>query len=276
MSQKYYIISFLIAAIINSSCQREDEITQIDSDTTTAKDHALAEFLFNEVQTIADQAQQGNLGNFREVNDTLYLGCAIIIRDTVSNPKTITVDFGSNNCLCQDGRNRRGKIISSYIGNYRDSGTVITHITEEYFVNDHKINATKTVTNKGKNASNQSWFQIIENGTIIKANNGGTINWSSNRIRKWVNGELTANGVWQDDVYEITGTANGTSSNNIIFSVLITSPLQIKLNCQFISSGKLEFSPSNRPIRHIDFGNEICDNLATVTINGNVYNITLP
>ncbi len=267
-------ISLAVTALLVSSCRRDNDF-QTDNDTSGARDNALAEGSFEEIQSIADQAEQGNLANYRDTDDTIYLGCATVIRDTTTNPKTITVDFGTVNCTCQDGKQRRGMIVSSYTGQYRDSGTVITHTPVDYYVNDNKISGTKTVTNMGQNADGNTWFSIAVNGTIEKANNGGTITWTSNREREWIEGESTAGGVWQDDVYLVTGYASGTGTNGNSFAALITDALRIELNCAHITAGEFEFTPSNRPVRIVNFGTGNCDNLATVTINGNTYNVTL-
>lgn len=264
----------LLATSVFSSCRRDNDNDR-DNDTTGARDHALAEASFEEVQSIADQAEEGSLGNYRAMEDTIYLGCATVIRDTTTTPRTITVDFGTVNCTCQDGRTRRGKIISTYTGAYRDSGTVITHTTVDYYVNDNKIIGTKTVTNKGKNSSNHTWYTVQVNGSIEKANGAGTISFNSSREREWIEGENTAGGLWQDDVYSITGTASGTTANGNSFTASITEALRIELSCSHITSGELEFTPSTRPVRTVNFGTGNCDNLATVTINGNVYNVTL-
>ena len=31
-------------------------------------------------------------------------GCATVTYDSISNPKTITINFGPTNCMCLDGR----------------------------------------------------------------------------------------------------------------------------------------------------------------------------
>ena len=42
------------------------------------------------------------------------------------------------------------------------------------------------------------------------------------------------------------------------------------------TQGVLEHTPAGKATRYIDYGNGVCDNKATVTINGNTYAITLP
>ncbi len=50
----------------------------------------------------------------------------------------------------------------------------------------------------------------------------------------------------------------------------------IQMSCRNIVAGQLAITPDGKATRYINFGTGTCDNDATVTINGNVYNITLP
>ncbi len=255
----------IITSLLFVSCKKDNEFA-IDSNTNTARDHILAENLFNEIQTLIYQAEQGNLDSF---------GCVTIIHDTISNPKTVSIDYGTVNCLCSDGKNRRGLITASYTGNFSDSGTVVIISTSDFYSNDHKIDGTKTITNMGTNSNNHSWFTINESGTVKKANSSGSISWYAYHTREWVQGETTTGSDWQDDVYEITGNAYGTNTDGSSFSAIIREPLRIEMICQQFTSGRIEFTPSNRPIRLINLGSGACDNKALITINENVFEITL-
>ncbi len=267
---------FVVAAIgiTISSCRKKEEK---DNDTSASSDNALAEITFNDVNNIADEASTGSLTSYLAPNDGDYKSvlstCATINNDTVSVPHLLTIDFGSTNCLCADGRNRRGIINVSYTGNYRDSASTHTISFTNYFVNDNQILGTKTVTNNGHNAAGHLVYSIQVNGQIIKASGGGTITWTSSRQREWIAGESTP--AWNDDSYLITGSASGTSAAGRSFTAAITSALRKNIGCRYLVSGTLALTPSGRATRYIDFGSGACDNQATVTINGNVYNITL-
>ena len=267
-------IAVLIAVSLISSCKKTNDSP--DQPTVVAQDDAIAEQMFTEVSNIADEAYDINTGGLKstEGNERLFLGdCATITHDTTVFPRELIIDFGEENCLCNDGRYRRGKIIITYTGRYRKAGTVITHGFEDYYVNDNKIEGTKVVTNMGKNDSGHTYFSIEVVGVIYKANEGGTISWNSSRIREWVEGEDTK--IRRDDVYLITGTANGIRANGETWEKEIINALRVELNCRFIVSGTIEITPENRPVRVLDYGDGECDNIATVLINGVTYTIYL-
>jgi hypothetical protein len=258
------------ASVLMVSCQR-DKLSQ-DEDTEMANDNSLSEFVYDDIDQIVDDAstkQTGdNLGNYKTSSN-----CAVITHDTLSTPKSITVDFGTTNCLCNDGRYRKGQILITYTGKYADSGSMRNITFNNYHVNNSHIMGSKTVENMGKNANNQTYFDIDVNGLIIKATTGDSIIWNTNRERTWVQGEGTS--AWADDIYHISGSGNGKRANGNTWTMNIIQPLVKDLSCNWISAGVIELQPTGKALRTINFGNGNCDNQATVTINGGTYTINL-
>ena len=265
-----------IAILVNlSSCRKKEDT---DTDTNASKNESIAERYFNELQDLSDQAQTGDLSTFKfSSNEGMLLSnCAVITFDTLgnvsaSNPDTIIIDFGTS-CLCNDNKIRSGKIIISSTGRYRNEGSVITITPENYFVNGNQILGSRIVTNTGNNLLGQPTFSVLVNGTIILANNEGTITWNATRTRTWIQGYNTL--VFVDDMYSITGGSSGSKVNGQTWTSLITSPLVHKRICHQIVSGIIQVTPSNKPIRTLDFGQGVCDNTLTVLINGNTYTVT--
>ena len=265
-----------ITTLVNISACRKDEV---DNDTNSSKNDSTADRYFNEIQDIADQAAKtGDLSSFKlSSNEGMLLdSCALVTFDTLgnvsaSNPDTIIIDFGIS-CLCNDNKTRSGKIIISSTGRYRIEGSVITITPNNYFVNGNQILGSRIVTNTGANLIGQPTFSVLVNGTIIFANNEGIITWNASRTRTWIEGYNTL--LFSDDVYSITGSGSGTKVNGQTWTSIITSPLIHKRTCHQIVSGVLQVTPSNKPIRTIDFGQGGCDNTLTVSINGNSYTVT--
>lgn len=271
----------VLALTFFMACKKDKATTTLADEAGYANDNAKLEQNFDDVQTIADQAaENGSLVGYRSSDPTvtsdptILSGCATITHDTISIPHVLTIDFGPTNCMCNDGRYRRGQIIVTYNGHYRDSGYVHTITFNNYFVNDNQITGTKSVTNMGHNNLGQSYYNITVNGGIILANSAGTISWTSTRVRTWIAGENTI--VRNDDVYSISGTSTVTRANNSTFSLNITSPLIKALNCNWIEQGTVQITPPNNVLHTLDYGNGNCDNHATMTVNGNTYNIILP
>ena len=259
-------------AVIAFACQKDQQ----DDYTDVSKDQNTAEMLFNEVKDISDEAYgtKSKSGKSGEQTEWVIIGtCATVTLDTTVTPKLLTIDFGTTNCLCTDGKYRRGIIQISFTGPYKDSGTVITHTFNNYFVNDHQILGTKTITNNGLDSNGFLSYSVVVNGSIIKPNNAGTITWNSTRTRTWIAGMNTP--ALLDDKYLITGSASGTSASNVSYTMIITTPLQKNIGCKHFVSGVMEITPSGKPTRIIDYGNGNCDNIITITVNNHTFTVYL-
>ncbi len=276
---------FIAASVISSSllftsCKKDS--SSKDADVEAAESSALAEASFDDVTTISDQAALSGSVNMRVAGDaaanredgSLGSGCATVSIDTVSSPHAIVIDFGNTNCVCNDGRTRRGKINLSYTGRYKDAGTVIVISFTNYFVNDNQVTGTKKITNQGLNVAGNLVYKLEINGQIIKANNGGTITWVSTRQREWTAGANTPL-ILSDDAYSITGNATGTIASGKSYTITIKSPLVRKMACHFFESGVVEVTPEGKPTRTLDYGNTGCDANATVSILGFTFPIIL-
>ena len=235
---------------------------------------------FDEMTNITDQAIDGSLVYYKSgavvVNRPGQkpiqpkTPCNVLITiDTIAQPHTLTVDWGTTNCDCNDGKTRRGKIVTTFTGSYLAQGTVLTHTPVGYYVNDVLIEGTKTVENMGLNASGKPYFNVAIDGQVTFTN-GETMTYESSRVRTWTSGFNTPIYRW-DDTYEITGTTNGDHSNGSSFISNIVAPVGINIGCGFPVSGVVEFTPSGLPTRTIDYGNGTCDLTFTVTVNGNTY-----
>ena len=283
---KYTSIIMLLIVII-SSC-RKDKKT-IDLDTFSSQDNSTAENLFADikkvVEEVANDEGESNKSLNNKSNKYSFGSCATVSvspawTDTASWPKVITIDFGTSNCTGYYGVKRRGIITVSLTGRYRDPGSVLTVQLNNYYVNDYKVEGTKTLTNNGRNSNNNLSYSVsVSNGKITDLN-GKSIEWTSSYTSEWIEGESTTlftNGLSGlcDDVYLITGSGNGVNRNGVAFSATITSPLRKEICCRWIVSGSYEVAPSGLSKRTVDFGSGTCDNDASVTINGNTYNFKM-
>jgi hypothetical protein len=257
---------------------KKDKDDAPDSDTSSAAENAAMDAAFDDVSGISDEAADGSLSSYRSADaQKVMTSCAVITLDTLVVPHRITVDFGTSNCLGQDGNYRRGKIYIDFLGGYRDSGSVHTISFDNYFVNDNQLLGTKSVTNNGRNASGNLSYTVQVNGSILwgAGFGGGTSSITSNRTRVWTQGETTM--AWNDDVYRITGSSNGITRNGTNYILQITSALKKEIGFRHFTEGVIDFTPGSRATRTIDFSylSGARDNLARVTIKGVTFTIQL-
>ncbi|MFZ1686899.1 MAG: hypothetical protein WAU70_05745 [Flavobacteriales bacterium] len=255
-----------LAALSLAAC-RKDKDEPMNNEYTSAVDNSLGEALFNDVLQQADDAAKD--GGLRASLDACV---DTVIIDTNVMPHTLLIDFGSTNCVGTDGRSRRGSILVTFTGAYREQGTVITITPQDYYVNDYHVQGTKTVTNMGLDQDGHTYFNVTVAGTITGPDNSWTSTHNATRVRTWLEGEDTGNPF--DDVYLINGSGNGVNRNGLPYTLAITQALRIEIGCPYIVSGTIAITPQDLAVRTVDFGNGGCDDDMSVTINGNTYYFT--
>lgn len=280
-TRKLVLAMLLISGLsfIFIGCEKEPEVEPesptTDTEVNAAKDDALADKLFSELTDITDEAMRNGDKSYKNVVlDTIFMGpCVVVTIDTLAFPFTISINFGTTNCLCNDGKWRRGIINVVHDGPYWATGTTITTTLDNYFVNDHQVIGSKTLTNQGLNTSGNPTWTVHVDGSIVKPD-GGIILWSGDRMREWAEGHDTPF-LWWDDTYVLTGTHNVVASNGATLDATITEGLHFSLNCYWVKKGVLELQHSLLPLVTVDYGPGTCDDDATVTINGQTYPIKL-
>jgi hypothetical protein len=252
-------IAFAFALATMSSCRRDRK--EVLSNSITV-DNSTAENLYSDLFKVVD-----NISSTEEGIRENEIGCIdTIIVDTLSNPRTVLIDFGTDDCVGEDGRIRKGQIFVTYSGRYREEGSVISINPISYTVNGYQLAGNKTISNLGEDINGHIHYSIVVDGSITAPGNAWTAQWNSNRIRTWVEGESTLT-IW-DDAYLISGTASGINRNDIPYTINIVNPLRAEIGCRWIVSGTMTLTPDGYDTRTIDFGNGECNNGITVTVNG--------
>lgn len=295
----------LLLSLFVFSCGKEDPKPSTDSDTSSASDDAIAETIVNDLEAVGAEAaeNQGSLTNFKSASGSAIslANCATV---SILN-KIITVDFGTS-CLCNDGRTRSGKLIYDFSAStpstairYRNPGFDMKLTSQNYIVDGYSVTITsKQVKNtsplslpSGLNPGTNLTWSINSNISIIKPANAGTITRITNYTKELLNTNDTncyrgqnKSIVWTIAKVKFNGNSSGVNAKGENYTNTATDLVR-DMNCApylnkpkrhpFIS-GKLNHTPGTKATRYIDYGNGSCDVNATVTINGVVYNITLP
>lgn len=268
------IACFASAVLLTTGCNRNNDATPTD-DIATAEDRAddnSETAMSSEAAQMAGPVDAQNQGSAYLIPEAdfhaRFSSCATRSYDFAT--KTLTIDFGTTNCLCADGRYRRGKILVRFTTdvNRRAAGAVVTR--ENYFVNDNQHTATRTFTDIG----NGSFTVDVTNASIIRANNGGTHSWTAN----WTFTRTAGFGTPQvlDDVYSVTGSAAGKNRKGVDYTTTIQNPLIKRADCfKYFVQGTIAITNINNKTMTLDYGTGTCDNVATVTVNGHTRTIQL-
>ena len=182
-------------------------------------------------------------------------------------PKLITIEF--IDWQVGQGRVKDGIIYIWTDGPMRAIGTTRIITFEDFTVDGNLIEGTKTMSNlDGINIS------ITLVGGKITFTDGTFITREMERNREWIAGSETLNEVW-DDEFLFTGTCYGLNRDGVEYTNTITVPLHKKMSCRWIVAGIIEMQVGET-LTTLDYGEGECDNLATVTVDGEITEITLP
>ena len=185
--------------------------------------------------------------------------------------REITLDFGTEGCLVR-GNTLKGKIIMSWERNPEAQEVSISKTYEDFYFNDINIIGGKSILKQLSNENGNPQYTKTLDLTIVWPD-GSEASHVGTKIREWVEGQF--NGIWSDNVFEITGnwTTNFVNGNTHSYEVII--PLRREVICHYFVSGSIDIERTNFA-GVLDYGDGDCDNQATFTFdNGEVVEITL-
>ena len=267
------IVLIALTSIIYSGCKKKEDPKPKNANAAGDNSNAECAFagIWKQISTVTDSS------NTLRASTSTCATASIAPFDLVTWPKTVVIDFGTVNCLGDDFNNRRGIITAVFSGPYLDSGTVIIITLTSYYHNDYHIQGTQTITNKGYNSSAHLVYNVIVNSAIVThPTDGRSSTWNTNQDREFYAGYLTNLNIW-DDVYLITGTANGTSMDGEAYTIATNSALQVNIGCHWIVKGSFTLTLGSYPTYPIvfDYGAGVCDAAATATLDGTTYNFNM-
>lgn len=267
--RKLFLIA-LASCFIFVGCKKSDR--DDDTSTNSSEDYAFSTGLVYDVFKIVHQASNTSTGivSSTTIDSTSVFGCDTIIFDGSTNPKTLRVYF--DNCSSSTAT-RSGNIDVSYNGFYDDLGTITTISFNDYSLNNFTfIGGTISYQYNG-DVNNFPTYTITFNEVKIRNNQNQKIFYSGSYQLSVINGESTP--LFNDDVYEITGSTTGRVFKGNAFSAQIVDKLTINGNCDWVSSGKALVKPESKTTRALNFGSD-CDNKITVTLYDINYELEMP
>ncbi len=226
-----------------------------DTDTSLSQNYSYVEQNNNEINNIVIEVIEKDTITSLKTDDVsdLLSSCVHFTKTSSQDSITVIIDFGTSNCLCNDQKYRRGKIVIHALANK----TWAKAETVNFYVNDNLIEGTRII-------ARSSILEVsVKGSTKITLGDSATISEDFNRSITLTEGYMTPS--VSDDVFTITGSTTGVSKKGA-YTTEIVSPLKRKRTCANIVSGVLKIKIENKLDRLIDFGSGDCDNLVTLSI----------
>ena len=270
--KKIFALLCLPSLFFFVSCQKEETEPDPELETTfkLSGDQAISESINDDATVVFFEASVG-AGLYRvngtvETTNTLSCATVTVTPQNTTFPKTIVIDFGVSGCTSADGIVRKGKInitLSDYVHN---PGSTAVMTFDNYYAAGFKVEGTITWTNTST-PNGVSWTRQITNGRVIEPLGG--YYWTHEGTKNVVQtaGANTPLNLL-DDVYSVTGNHTVTNPAGKTRTVTILEALEKKTTCHNVTKGKMKIQGPNH-FAILDFGDGTCDNIATITIDGN-------
>lgn len=274
-SVKIVIVLSCVMSLFFVGCHKKETV-EVDNETQSAVDNAVAD---QEYMAIVP-AVNGHAINTKGTGGTRMMANAVLPCDSLTlisgdtlftNPASYpvyTMNISASTCTntMPDGRLRTGKMQIKLTGKIKNVGSKMIITMFGYTAAGVSYACDTLVVRTIASSSISTTFNIkLYKGVCQNPN--WTIKYE---LDKTVTLYSKGNPVNTDPVAEIYGTASGVNRQGRAFSVNIpqTSPLIKHKSCQYIDKGVMELTPDGFKTRTVDFGNGVCDDNATFTVNG--------
>ena len=263
------LLSLVFIYIFINSCDNpKDAYEAIKSDPQSARDYIKASTVFIDVFKQVDDAMQSQKLLKSNKNVKADSCPKFIFEPGGGLYANIKMVFDS---CTNEGVTYKGNIVLTMSGPMLTAGSVASITFQDLYVNGDKVTGQGTITSNGTNTSGNLvlTFQVT-NGVVATSN--GNIDFVTTETWTWTKGESTPWPDVSDDEYQVSGIANGKSTNGHSFtsSVSATSPLVISMACATkIINGQVIITPDVGPDMTADFSpNQTCTGKATIKISG--------
>jgi len=266
------VLLFAVSSFLFTSCSENDDSQDVNDTSVelTAEDSRQAAIAQETSDGVYDIVESAYVEQEEEARNTSFFSDCVIITVSSENGITfVTLDFGLG-CQLNNGNVLSGKINITY-GPVQNGTRTINYSFENFTFNGKGVEGGATIFRERNNAAGNPQ-STVNKDIVVSFPSGLTVDVSATREFEWIEGVGT--GTWVDNAYLVTGNRTVNASTGFTQYGIITDALRREATCPFFVSGAVEIS-RNAGMGILDFGDGTCDNLATLTVNGNEHVIIL-
>lgn len=259
-----------VTALTFNSCKKEEP----DTETQSAVDNSVCEGEFTGRMGVINSYAIKEQG----VKSMRAPGDPIVIVDSIDVwngfPVTMILDYGTGTVDPIDGKTRKGQVKCTFSASWDTLGTNVTVKLINYYVK------TAAGTNFVKYECDSIMIGHPSANTFTNSVIGGkcvaaswNLEWACSRTLTQTAG--MGDTLLTNDIYQFTGNAEGKTREGKNYTVNVTTPVVKSMSCTWIQQGRIDLTPEGKATRTVDYGTGVCDDQATLTINGNTFAFTL-
>jgi hypothetical protein len=275
----------LFCGLALTSCKKDETTTsptQMDSQAQkTAEDKSTASNVDDETSAMYDYASNIDPKSSGGRTEGTVLGAGNTSYNIAT--KTLTIDFGTSNVMCSDGRKRRGKVFIRFTeGEPRSLAHTVVISQENYAVNDIKVEGTRTdvvrtIINLAAGTLNSNRVITINSRKLTFTDN--TTFTETGGYTFVITASISSNFQFTNFQYSATGGVNGKNRQNVNYTATIANPIIAKGSCNnlaFPIQGSFDINVIGLADKvMVDYGNGTCDKSYTISYRGQSITITL-
>ncbi len=261
--------------LTQTSCKKNDSSStdEIETSFDLSSKQAVSETLTDDVNNLVFSTIDLNNYSFKNqtntsVENALPPCVSIAVSGNFPN-RIIKLDFGSG-CTDTFGIFRSGIIRIQLSDSIRNYGSTATVTFDNFHIKRFKKAGSIIWTNLTPNNSfnSRTWRRQVQNVEITDTTDGR--NWLHNSNKTITQYEGVASPRYRfDDKYKIyDGSGSVTNSNGTTRNTTILDTLFKSFLCPHIDKGSIKIERSSHFVV-LNYGNGNCDNIATVTLDGN-------
>jgi len=280
MKIKYFVRSastILIPAALLFSCQKG-----LDVKTPSSSENQQVELSTSEsTMALSDFGDDVTMVSLDITSSLITDDCHPIVAFDPSKdvyPHTLTVDYGAG-CTNKKGITKSGKIHIYFTGPMSAVGSSATTTYEDYYTNGNHVEGGSTMKHQRNQENGGVYIATLNNRKVTRPNGNYVIFGGERRILKLDHNGLTS-GFPLHGHFRVWGEVTGNEFRNgesYQWVYKIQHYLVYKELCDFKVAGKAKLDITN--LKHalfVDYGDGTCDNLCTITINGQSHEATIP
>lgn len=272
----FVALSFFISCDSNEKTEANSAISNEEITADASIDVAV-----DDVTAIAEDqyaVQKSASNRTSEGFHSILPDCATVTIVKTNTTWTRTIDFGTEGCTLHNGNVLKGKIIISASNDFATLTRSITYSFVGFYHNNKHIEGSRSIEQTLKSTDLLATIHPVSTHSIamsITFENGKVYTRIGTRVKEMVEGFGTPN-IWEDNVFLVWGYHVTTFPNGNILTHTITTPLRFVMSCNkpFPVLGVVSIT-KNDASAILDFGNGDCDDLATITKDGETKEIHL-
>ncbi len=156
---------------------------------------------------------------------------------------------------------------------FTDTSGKATITFNDYAVENHWLSGSFSIELKKPAGEEEYIYNLLAQDIVLHLPDSiHTLVWNCNQNYYWVEGRDTPQN-FDDDVFEVLGTASGTDIDGVSYSCKILEAIPLFRYCAWVSGGLVEIDVPGQDIEDgkIMYNSEACDPFFNLEFNGMVF-----